>query len=593
MFKSVRLKIVLMFVLMVVSVIVMVGTFFRMSISSYYTNEFSQKITSQAAAELSDRITDLAISGAPHDEIASVIETYSSRLGVDMFRTVYILDGISAQTIYHTNTASIATLEKTPNIIAALSGSEGKTLTDEQSYMDWAKPVMTGDEVAYILYVKDTKEELDEIVGSMLKIILQAMLFGLGISLLLGYFMSKTITSPIISLTRSAERLAAGDFSQKINSEADDEIGQLSRTFNEMATRIKDNVTTIEEEKNKMTAILMHMTDGVMAFDSAGKLIHINRAAIRIIGKHNAENVTFGEFFEKIGADISLSEISFRKNETITRDIDIGGKHIQLFFATSGSKKDSMSAIIVMLRDVTEQMKLEMSRREFVSNVSHELRTPITTIKTYAETLLESEDIPPEMEKNFLGVMHSEADRMARLVSDLLDLSKLDYNPNDMQKEHFDLKALLEDVVKKLGLEATARNQDLSLSFANTMKPIFGNRDRIEQVITNIISNAIKYTPDGGEIKVSAGNIYSSFYIKVKDSGVGIPKEDLQHIFERFYRVDKARSRQSGGTGLGLAIAKEIVEAHGGQIKIESEFGEGTLVTVKFPVKPTGAEHKV
>ncbi len=585
MFKSVRLKIVLMFVLMVVSVIVMVGTFFRMSISSYYTNEFSQKITSPAAAELSERIASLAESGAAQEEISSVIETYSSRLGVDMFRTVYLLDGVSAQTVYNTNTASIATLEKTPNIIAALSGTEGKTISNEQEYMDWAKPIISGEDVKYILYVKDTKEELDEIVGSMLRIILQAMLFGLAISFILGYFMSKTITSPIISLTRSAERLASGDFSSKINSDADDEIGQLSRTFNDMAMRIKDNVATIEEEKNKMTAILMYMTDGVMAFDSKGTLIHINRAALRMIGKHSADNITFGEFFEKLGVNISLSEISFKKNETISRDIMLSGKHIQLFFATSGSKKDVMSAIIVMLRDVTEQMRLEMSRREFVSNVSHELRTPITTIKTYSETLIESEDIPPEMQKNFLGVMHSEADRMARLVSDLLDLSKLDYNPQDMQKEHFDLRALLEDVVKKLGLEASARGQDLSLSFANTMKPFLGNRDRIEQVVTNIISNAIKYTPDDGEIKVSAGNIYDSFYIKVKDSGVGIPKEDLQHVFERFYRVDKARSRQSGGTGLGLAIAKEIVEAHGGEIKLESEYGKGTLVTIKFPMK--------
>lgn len=584
MFKSVRLKIVLMFVLMVVSVIVMVGTFFRMSISSYYTNEFSQKITSSATSELSDRIKTLAESGADASEISSVIETYSSMLGVDMFRTVYLLDGVSAQILYHTDNASIDTLEKTPNIIAALSGSEGTALTSEQTYMDWAKPILSGEEVEYILYVKDTKEELDEIVGSMLRIILQAMLFGLGISFVLGYFMSKTITSPIISLTHSAEQLAAGNFNSKINSEADDEIGRLARTFNDMAGRIKDNLTTIEEEKNKMTAILMYMTDGVMAFDSKGVLIHINRAALRIIGKHSVDNITFGEFFEKLGADISLSEISFKKNETITRDIILGGKHIQLFFATSGSRKDAMSAIIVMLRDVTEQMRLEMSRREFVSNVSHELRTPITTIKTYSETLLESDDIPPETQESFLNVMHSEADRMARLVSDLLDLSKLDYDPQSMQKEHFDLRALLEEIVKKLGLEASARSQDLSLSFANSMKPFFGNRDRIEQVITNIISNAIKYTPDGGEIKVSAGNIYNSFYIKVKDNGVGIPKEDLQHVFERFYRVDKARSRQSGGTGLGLAIAKEIAAAHGGEIKIESEHGKGTLVTLKFPM---------
>ena len=585
MFKSVRFKIVLMFVLMVVSVIVLVGTFFRMSISSYYTNEFSDKMNSSSTAELTERIGLLADAGASVSEISAVIETYSSRIGVDMFRTVYLLDIKTGQPLFDTNTGAIGTIEKTPNIISAMSGKDGTYLSDELSYMDWAIPVSSEQKTDYILYVKDTKEELNEIVGSMLSIILQAMLFGLGISIILGYFMSKTITSPIISLTHSAEQLAGGNFSSKINSESDDEIGRLARTFNDMASRIKDSLTTIEEEKNKMTAILMYMTDGVMAFDSKGSLIHINRAALKIIGKHHADNISFEEFFEKLGVEISLSELSFKKNEALSRDVMLGGKHIQFFFATSGSRKDAMSAIIVMIRDVTEQMRLEMSRREFVSNVSHELRTPITTIKTYAETLLESDDIPKETSDSFLGVMHSEADRMARLVSDLLDLSKLDYDSQSMQKEPFNLQALLEEVVKKLSIETDARGQTMSLSFANTMQPFNGNRDRVEQVLINIINNAIKYTPDGGEIKVSAGNIYNSFYVKVKDSGVGIPKEDLKHIFERFYRVDKARSRESGGTGLGLAIAKEIVEAHGGEIKIESEYGKGTLVTIKFPVK--------
>ena len=301
MFKSVRLKIVLMFVLMVVSVIVMVGTFFRMSISSYYTNEFSQKIRSAAAAELTGRIEDLAAQNADVSHISPVVETYSSRLGVDMFRTIYLLDGTSAQTLFNTNSAGIATLEKTPNIISALSGKIGDALAGEQTYLDWATPIKVGDDVKYVLYIKDTKEELNEIVGSMLTITLQAMLFGLLISFILGYFMSKTITSPIISLTHSAEQLASGNFGSKINSDADDEIGQLARTFNDMAARIKDNLTTIEEEKNKMTAILMYMTDGLMAFDAKGSLIHINRAAHRMIGKIHTEKFSFTEFFEKIG----------------------------------------------------------------------------------------------------------------------------------------------------------------------------------------------------------------------------------------------------------------------------------------------------
>ncbi len=585
MFKSVRLKLVLMFVLMVVSVIIMVGTFFRISISSYYTNEFSVKMNSDSATELTQKLGTLAAGNAGVSELSSVIETYSSRLGVDMFRTVYLLDGENAEVLYRTNTASIDQVEKTPNIISAMSGSVGGKVSDEQAFLDYARPVSVDGETEYILYVKDTKEEVGEIIGSMLKIILQALIFGLIISFILGYFMSNTITAPIISLTRSAEKLAKGEFDGSISADSDDEIGQLATTFNEMAGRIKDNLATIEEEKNKITAILMYMTDGVMAFDPQGKIIHINRAALKMIGRKSADNIWFDMFFADIGADISLSEISFRKQETIHRDVVLGGKHIQLVFATSGGKKDALSAIIVVLRDTTEQMKLEMSRREFVSNVSHELRTPITTIKTYSETLLESEDISPETRKSFLEVTLNEADRMARLVTDLLELSKLDYNSQIMQKDYFDLRALIEDIVKKLDMEARSRKHLLTLSFANELAPFLGNRDRIEQVVTNIITNAMKYTPDGGDIKVSAGSLYGNLYIKVKDNGVGIPKDDLKHIFERFYRVNKARTRDSGGTGLGLAIAKEIVNAHGGEIKIESEYGKGTLVTIKLPLK--------
>ncbi|MBR2181268.1 MAG: HAMP domain-containing protein, partial [Oscillospiraceae bacterium] len=573
--------------LMVVSVIVMVGTFFRMSISSYYTNEFSQKINSAAATELVGRIETLAAQNAGVSQISPVIETYSSRLGVDMFRTLYLLDGTSAQTLFNTNTAGIASLEKTPNIIAALNGKEGNTVLGEQSYLDWAAPIVSGGGVKYVLYVKDTKQELNEIVGSMLTITLQAMLFGLLISFILGYFMSKTITSPIISLTDKAESLSAGDFETKITVRSDDEIGQLSHTFNIMADRLKNNLSTIEEEKNKFETILMFMTDGVMAFDSRGKLIHMNRAAEKILSiTEPSDFIEFDDYFNKVDADISLSEIRFKINETLQRDITVNGRNIQVFFASiARSEAAGVAAVIVVLRDITEQHLMEQSRREFVSNVSHELRTPITTVKTYSETIMESEDLPPEMMKNFLNVISSEADRMARLVTDLLTLSRLDYDKSDMPKEPFDLTALLTDITNKLSFEAENKNHAMSLSFAGKIKPFYGNKDRIEQVITNIITNAIKYTPEGGTIKVSAGCVYDKIYIKVKDNGIGIPKDDVPHIFDRFYRVDKARSRQSGGTGLGLAIAQELVAAHDGTISIQSGERKGTEVIMQFPCK--------
>ena len=586
MFKSIKWKLVIMFTLMIVSVIIIVGTFFRITISNYYINEFRSNVESAFEGDFFSQIVSASGTENAIDRIASIIDGYAGRIGISSSRNVYVLDGKTGGVIYRADKSIVDNVEKTPNIIAAMNGRTGDDVSDKTTYMDYAAPVMKDGSAQYVIYAKDTKDELNDITSSVLTIILQAMLFGLIISFILGYFMSKTITSPIISLTDKAESLSAGDFETKIAVRSDDEIGQLSHTFNIMADRLKNNLSTIEEEKNKFETILMFMTDGVMAFDAGGKLIHMNRAAEKILSiTEPAEFIEFDDYFNKVDADISLSEIRFKINETLERDITVGGRNIQVFFASIARSQSAVAAVIVVLRDITEQHLMEQSRREFVSNVSHELRTPITTVKTYSETIMESEDLPPETMKNFLNVISSEADRMARLVNDLLTLSRLDYDKSDIPKEPFDLTALLTDITNKLSFEAEGKNHAMSLSFAGKIKPFYGNKDRIEQVITNIITNAIKYTPEGGTIKVSAGCVYDKIYIKVKDNGIGIPKDDVPHIFDRFYRVDKARSRQSGGTGLGLAIAKELVAAHDGTISIKSDEGKGTEVIMQFPCK--------
>lgn len=586
MFKSIKWKLVIMFTLMIVSVIIIVGTFFRITISNYYINEFRSNVESAFEGDFFSQIVSASETEDAIDRIASIIDGYAGRIGISSSRNVYVLDGRTGGVIYRADKSIVDNVEKTPNIIAAMNGRTGDDVSDKTTYMDYAAPVMSGSDTKYVIYAKDTKDELNDITSSVLTIILQAMLFGLVISFILGYFMSKTITSPIISLTDKAESLSAGDFETKITVRSDDEIGQLSHTFNIMADRLKNNLSTIEEEKNKFETILMFMTDGVMAFDAKGKLIHMNRAAEKILSiAEPAEFIEFDNYFNKFDAGISLSEIRFKINETLQRDITVGGRNIQVFFASIARAESAVAAVIVVLRDITEQHLMEQSRREFVSNVSHELRTPITTVKTYSETIMESEDLPPETMKNFLNVISSEADRMARLVNDLLTLSRLDYDKSDIPKEPFDLTALLTDITNKLSFEAEGKNHAMSLSFAGKIKPFYGNKDRIEQVITNIITNAIKYTPEGGTIKVSAGCVYDKIYIKVKDNGIGIPKDDVPHIFDRFYRVDKARSRQSGGTGLGLAIAKELVAAHDGTISIKSDEGNGTEVIMQFPCK--------
>ena len=239
---------------------------------------------------------------------------------------------------------------------------------------------------------------------------------------------------------------------------------------------------------------------------------------------------------------------------------------------------------MVVIHDVTEQRKSEQTRREFVANVSHELRTPLTNVKSYAETILSAgDDLPKELRENFLGVIVSEADRMTRIVKDLLTLTKFDYGKMEMNISRFAFREAIENVYKAVALDAQNHKHTLTLECPEDLPQVDGDRERLEQVIMNIVSNAIKYTADGGKIEMVAGTRGKNVFIRVSDNGIGIPEKDLPRLFERFYRVDKARSRESGGTGLGLSIAREILSQHKGDIRIESVYGEGTDVTITLP----------
>ena len=257
---------------------------------------------------------------------------------------------------------------------------------------------------------------------------------------------------------------------------------------------------------------------------------------------------------------------------------------MNLFFIPFKNDADLPSGVMVVIQDITEHVKLDNIRKEFVADVSHELKTPITSIKGYSETLLDGE-CDKDVQKHFLQVIDDNADRMERLVQDLLTLSKYDSNKIVNKPIEFDLGELAKACKEKFDIEVKKKNQTVNCFVTADVPTVFADRDGIERVILNILSNSIKYTPEGGKIDVYVGYVHNDAYVKIKDTGIGIPKEDLDRIFERFYRVDKARSRQLGGTGLGLSIAKEIVEKNNGSINIKSKVNEGTEVVIKIPVK--------
>jgi len=583
-FKSMKWKLVAMFVLLIISVMMMVGTFLFKTVSGFYHSDFNNQMTTAFQNEFVKQLQGSVSSDMPVSKIKDVLNAFSGTLGIDSFRNYYILNSFG-DFVDGTDIEGGKSLEKSPNVIAAMTGKTGDKVSEGLPYMDFAYPVIGDKVVKYIVYIKQMNEELNGIIWKMLTIILQALGLGIIISILLGVFLSYTITTPISNLTKKAERIAAGDFEHTIEVKSKDELGELTNTFNYMANVLNDTLEEIASEKNKMETILQNMSDGVIAFSLEGNVIHINAAAKSMLGQNDTVEASFDNIFKERCADISMGDIIYLSTEkSHLRQIEIDGKYINAVFAPFYVEKDKIGGVTVVLHDVTQQQKLENARREFVANVSHELRTPLTTVKTYSETLLEgSED--KETTNQFLSVINSEADRMTRLVKDLLMLSRLDYGKSDWKKTRFSLDKLASEVVEKLRLEAETKGLEINYSSITDIPDFFGDRDRIEQVIINIVSNAIKYTPNGGKIDIFSGHLYDHIYLKIKDTGLGIPKKDLPRIFERFYRVDKARSREHGGTGLGLAIAKEIATAHGGDINITSEYGKGTEVIIKFILK--------
>lgn len=570
------------------------GTILLTRVGEYYSQRFVENMNRVFGEyQVSNELSAAVAGQTPVDRIKQILDVYSGSgwLGINQSRSYSIFDAKSGEYIDGSDSQAVS-LEKTPNLIAAISGQTGSKINAQDSFMDYATPIQHNGENLYVVYIRDDKSEAQGIIENIFWIILQALGWGLLISFVLGFLLSRNITKPIMTLKRRAERLARGESPEVGNSikRSNDEISMLANTFNYMAQDLYSTLDAIEREKNKMETILVNLTDGVIAFDLDGKVIHINPTAKELLSIDDHQDVEFNELFAHVNANINIGDIIYiEKNRTFERTISLQDKVIKVFFAAFkvDSDKDSakLGGVVVAIQDITEQQKLEDSRREFVANVSHELRTPLTTIKSYTETMLESKIDRDSMETHFLTVVNSESDRMTRIVKDLLTLSRLDHGKEPLRIHPFDMRKMIEGVIEKLEIDAN-NHQHVVAFMPTTTIPIYsGDRDRLEQVIINLVSNSIKYTPDGGRIEIFAGQVYNELYIKVKDNGIGIPDQDLNRIFERFYRVDKARTRQAGGTGLGLAIAKEIVEAHGGKIVIQSKQETGSEVIITLPIE--------
>ena len=391
----------------------------------------------------------------------------------------------------------------------------------------------------------------------------------------------KKYIEPMSKMLKGAKKAVFSSDINNLDVEAPED--ELTESVNEIINELKQNLKDSNNEKKQKETILKHMTDGVATFNMEGEITYINPAAKRML-EYKATDKTFKDLFKKY-EDINMEKIIYLDSWTSSeKKIENAQGSMNLFFIPFKNDADLPSGVMVVIQDITEHVKLDNIRKEFVADVSHELKTPITSIKGYSETLLDGE-CDKDVQKHFLQVIDDNADRMERLVQDLLTLSKYDSNKIVNKPIEFDLGELAKACKEKFDIEVKKKNQTVNCFVTADVPTVFADRDGIERVILNILSNSIKYTPEGGKIDIYVGYVHNDAYVKIKDTGIGIPKEDLDRIFERFYRVDKARSRQLGGTGLGLSIAKEIVEKNNGSINIKSKVNEGTEVVIKIPVK--------
>jgi len=454
--------------------------------------------------------------------------------------------------------------------------------------------------IKYTIMILQDKSYISMQLKSITILYLLSITVVLIITIVISKLLASNVTKPIEMIRKKAELIASGDIEEVMledSQRSEHEVIRLVDSFNLMIRQIQNNLSEISNEKNKLETILLHLSDGVVAFNTNGDLIHANPAAKKML---EIENETkFEQIFEKVKVDINMEKIMYLDNWTTTEQmVKIDDMIVNIFFAAFRNEQDNLGGLVAVLHDNTKQAKLDDMRKEFVANVSHELKTPLTSIKTYTETLLDDEgDLDTESKERFLNVILTESNRMSKLVSDLLQLTKFDYKKIAWNKIYFDLPELAKQICEKHKIQSDGKNQLVECYATAEVPMVYADRDGIEQVITNLLTNAIKYTPEGGNIKVYCGYVHDDAYIKIIDNGIGIPEKDLPRVFERFYRVDKARSREMGGTGLGLPISKEIIEANGGSIDMKSTVGKGTEVVIKIPCKkeeiPENADNNI
>lgn len=587
MFTSIRSRFTIIYFLLVFIAMIIAGIFIIQSFEDYNLNIASERL---------DDIAQIMISELSKIEDRDLVEnkeliqaSIDNHANIGLREEIFIIDSESQQIIASSSESfngDISDILDDGLVIDGLLGKEVEKniqVSEHVRTKDKVYPIIFSDELVGLMYLRYDLLDIYTSLNKTRMIILQAILTSLVVTIIIGFIISKSITDPINDITIKASKLAEGNFDQMVEVRSDDEIGTLSKTFNFLTLELKKGISEVSREKSKLEAIINYMEDGLVAINEKGDVIHHNPKALKLLG--------FNEVLDQdiIGDLMSIYNSGRLTNGIGTKNVKYNQRVLKVNFAPFLDERAVKVGAVFVLQDITEEERLDNMRREFVANVSHELKTPLTSIKSYTETILDGAVDDPEMQRTFLEVVNTEADRMSRLVRDLLELSNFDSDAVRLKKSEYNLNQMINSCILKVKVTADQKRQTIIKQLPENPMIAMFDYDKIEQVVLNILSNAIKYTGDDGtiEIDLRLGETPEWFDIVVTDTGMGIPEEDLERIYERFYRVDKARSRALGGTGLGLSIAKEIVEAHHGKIGITSEYGFGTKVTISLPFNET------
>ncbi|WP_064659255.1 cell wall metabolism sensor histidine kinase WalK [Listeria monocytogenes] len=594
-FQSVQFKLVIMYLLLIIVAMQVIGAYFVRELEGQLEKNFQDSITNSItlldynAREEIIKNSDNSVK--LQNDIRELLVDYS-RASSNLIEVRIVDDkGKILGTSNLNNQGIVGQKSNDPLVKRTLSfgtTSEDKIYKDESNKNNrvWVNvsSIKNKGQVIGAIYLVADIESVYKQVDDITNIFITGTLIAMIITAVLGILLSRTITKPIVEMKRQAYAMARGNYSRKVKVYGVDEIGELADSFNTLTKRVQEAQAMTEGERRKLSSVLAYMTDGVIATDRRGKVILINTPAEKMLRvKHESANGRSIIDVLDIGDTYQFEDL-MEVDGSLTMDRSTLDKPyvLRANFSVIQRETGFNNGVIAVLHDITDQEKVDQERRDFVSNVSHELRTPLTSMHSYLEALSDGAWEDKEIAPRFLEVTQNETERMIRLVNDLLKLSRMDGGREQLEKSFVNFTDFFNHIIDRFEM---MKKETIMFKRHIPREPVIIeiDEDKVMQVLDNIISNANKYSPDGGRISFYLKKFEDEIEVSIADEGLGVPDEDLANVFDRFFRVDKARSREMGGTGLGLAIAREVIEAHGGRIWAERNKNKGTIIKFTLP----------